>query len=1154
MRIAKLDLLAFGPFTDRALDFSRGAPGGLHLLYGKNAAGKSSALRAISDLLFGFPGKSNDDHIHPYSALRLRATLESSDGQSLVIQRLKRNKDSLRDQADAPLDEIIVKRLLGSVDRAMFERVFGLDHERLRDAGLALLAGGGDVGESLFDAGAGGQGVRRVIDSLREEAERLFKPRGGKQEIVQLVASYRAARDRVRDSAHAPEAYQGQRAELERLARERDALARELSETRREREQARILQGALKGVARRERLLSELRGLGELSELAIDLGQQGQRVQTSLSNHQANLVRIEREIEQIQKRAAELKLPGGLLEVDQEILTRLREGIGSVKKALADLPERESELKERRTEAQVAGRRLGIDPEEWSVDARARRPLAGRFKKLMAEHARLLERCRGARDRERQSSLDCETRRAQLDALPEALEDELLEQAVLLAQSVGDLEGALLVARRERAENQLLCQAELAVLAPFNGTLAELCTLRVPASETIERFEQSFVELEERARHTREELARNHARASELSRELAAEERAGAVPSEPELLRTRQVRDDQFEELLKAWPESSKKLSLFEAARVREYRALSSQADALADRLRREAARVAENARRTVELAQLHREREELDQRLISVANEKTTLEQDWAGSWAAAGFEPVRPAEMRGWMARRDRAVQLVVKEAEIVDRERQLLQTRKQLAEALEAGLGSLPEDLPLALGVERAKEKLDRARQLADRRKLLRAQLTELEVGSQGAMRERASSEKDLESHDQELREVIRSLGFDDGIEPEEVEARLQELNDLAQAQGTTRDLERRIAGMQRDIAAFEAEVLALVTAHAPELSELSATRAAAELVSRYDRGRRDAETLQGLLADLGDKQVELAEERALLDRATNEAQKLLRGAGVTELTQLFTLDERARKSRELRRELAGLEATLSETAGIRGFNALCEEAARTDPAQLAVRIGELDDTIERLEEREEDCIRDHQRVQGGLERFSDTSAVEAAEEERALASAVISRSERWAKLKLAEVLLTREIERYREQNQGPVLRRASELFARLTQSEFSGLRVGREERVIVAVRSQGQAEVPVSGLNEAARYHLYLALRLASLERHVAHTEPLPFVLDDILIHFDDDAVIAALGVLEELSTRVQVLLFTHHRHNLALAARAVPQERLFVHEL
>ena len=47
MRILHLDLRAFGPFTNVAIDLSQGEEG-LHVLYGPNEAGKSSALRAWS--------------------------------------------------------------------------------------------------------------------------------------------------------------------------------------------------------------------------------------------------------------------------------------------------------------------------------------------------------------------------------------------------------------------------------------------------------------------------------------------------------------------------------------------------------------------------------------------------------------------------------------------------------------------------------------------------------------------------------------------------------------------------------------------------------------------------------------------------------------------------------------------------------------------------------------------------------------------------------------------------------------------------------------------------------------------------------------------------------------------------------------------------
>src|SRR5687767_5588938 len=128
MRFRSLKLMAFGPFTGHEIDLSGGTPGGLHIVFGPNEAGKSTALRAVRDLLFGIPERTGDAHLHPMQELRLSAVLENGSGERLAIQRLKRRKDSLRDASDDPIDEARLSSFLGGVDAPLFERVFGLDH------------------------------------------------------------------------------------------------------------------------------------------------------------------------------------------------------------------------------------------------------------------------------------------------------------------------------------------------------------------------------------------------------------------------------------------------------------------------------------------------------------------------------------------------------------------------------------------------------------------------------------------------------------------------------------------------------------------------------------------------------------------------------------------------------------------------------------------------------------------------------------------------------------------------------------------------------------------------------------------------------------------------------------------------------------------
>src|SRR5690606_34005772 len=85
---------------------------------------------------------------------------------------------TLLDRDEKPLPDTLLTPLLGGLDERLFSSMFGLDHERLRAGAEALLHGGGHVGEGLFDAGSGARAIRLALESLRVEAEELYKPRG----------------------------------------------------------------------------------------------------------------------------------------------------------------------------------------------------------------------------------------------------------------------------------------------------------------------------------------------------------------------------------------------------------------------------------------------------------------------------------------------------------------------------------------------------------------------------------------------------------------------------------------------------------------------------------------------------------------------------------------------------------------------------------------------------------------------------------------------------------------------------------------------------------------------------------------------------------------------------------------------------------------
>ena len=213
MRIAGLHLRAYGHFTGYSLDF--GANPGLHLIYGDNEAGKSTTLRALSSVLFGYPHEVVDGFKHDAKDIVIGIDVLAADGRRLSFARRRRGKNALATAAGSGLDEATVAGFLGGVSRDVFEKVFALDHHRLHAHAKALLADGGSLGFSLAEAGSGIAGLKAVLDKLKEKRAALFLAGGSKPKLNQAIAQVTEFRKEARRRTVSPADYRAREKRIE---------------------------------------------------------------------------------------------------------------------------------------------------------------------------------------------------------------------------------------------------------------------------------------------------------------------------------------------------------------------------------------------------------------------------------------------------------------------------------------------------------------------------------------------------------------------------------------------------------------------------------------------------------------------------------------------------------------------------------------------------------------------------------------------------------------------------------------------------------------------------------------------------------------------------------------------------------------------------
>ena len=358
MRLERLTLAPYGRFADCTLNLRPDAS--LHVVLGANESGKTTALAAIGDLLYGFPLRTDYGFRFEMSALRIGGAIRLADGAGLEFRRRKGRGATLVDADDRPISDAPLLAALGGVDRQTFEMEFGLTAQALREGGRALLAASGGLAETLAASSAGLSALVKLRETLAAEADALFTPRksAGKAFYVALEA-YDAADKKLRDAivtADALKAAEQKRAEAEnaeqRLREEFDDAGRILAK----RERASRTHAML---ARLAALAAELESFADLPEIdAASLAAARQALDDDRAL-QAGLARLAAEAEAEAADIATLVLDAEMLAAGDAV-DALREKLGAVRKAGDDLPRRIEARDQALAQLDDVARRLGL--------------------------------------------------------------------------------------------------------------------------------------------------------------------------------------------------------------------------------------------------------------------------------------------------------------------------------------------------------------------------------------------------------------------------------------------------------------------------------------------------------------------------------------------------------------------------------------------------------------------------------------------------------------------------------------------------------------------------------------------------------------------------------------------------------------------------
>ena len=1153
MRFARLAAPAFGPFTDFALDLSA-AGADLHLVFGPNEAGKSSLLRAVSDLLYGIPARTSDGFLHDYGELRIAATLIGRDGRALKVQRRKGNKNTLLDADGNSLPEDALRGLLGVVDRDFFSTVFALDSEALRNGAESLLQGRGDLGEALFSASLAGTPVHRIRAALEAEAKTLFDGRKTKDVSLRpLVNAYKTSLDASRDARVRPEDWEQALSAVADAESDRERLDQTLSEKNARRDWVQRCLDALPAIgalAEQERLRAELPPLPDLGPGFVSETEQALATRDAA---RTRLAELEQSIARLQRRVAENQ-------PELSVLARAAE-IESLHEERAIQQDRRRQLDAHRAEhARLAAeltagmRELGIEGAPAAVEqlragieaVLSLKAAAQAFNDAIAE-----TRAHQGRQVERRHELEQLEHRLQglQVSEPSALRDALArtEAAAQFATRLAELEATLAAAARDCATKQQLLPG-----APADTAAA--CALPLPAAARLRQFADEDARIAAELTKASEDTEAADGRARQLADDLARLQRRGTLPTEHDLAQARAQRDRLWQQVLAQWRDGAAAEPADSLRLQQDYPRSVRSADEIADRLRAEADAVARAESLREQQQSASDDADRARQARAEAERARADWLQRWQATWKACGLEPAPPQQMQEW---RDHWLELRDGFKGWQSADAALRQAQAAIDEA-RARLCPLLPDAPaddlLALRASAARRvrEADEARgaraQLETRQRELRAELDALGSALPGLEQTETLAQRVWQQR-------CRALGLPLDADTTTVLALLERRNALVELHDRWHAEGQALAQKRQDAADYDARVQGLAealgradrTVDASELALWQALAEARELKVRQDQARRD----------LSDEQAGLPTGQARLDRAEQQLSAQRARAAVADEQALAPLLDALKRRHALDAEIERQRQSLHITARGEALDAFIERVRSENRDALSAECDRLHLDIAELQQTRDQALRRLHEASAEKTRLQQSGLDAAAhlQDAKAKAARIGRDAARYLRLQLAVQLLRELIERYRRESQGPLLARAGELFQRATDGSFDGLGTAfaSDDRPIL-VGLRGKAEIGVDGMSDGTRDQLYLSLRIAAIERHLEHHEPMPMILDDLLMTFDDRRCQAILPMLRELAGTTQVLLFTHHRHLLDLAQQALGTDGFHRHEL
>lgn len=383
------------------------------------------------------------------------------------------------------------------------------------------------------------------------------------------------------------------------------------------------------------------------------------------------------------------------------------------------------------------------------------------------------------------------------------------------------------------------------------------------------------------------------------------------------------------------------------------------------------------------------------------------------------------------------------------------------------------------------------------------------------------------------------TLNELGFEE-VSPSEFEKMLQSIVKIKSSLSSIDEYEYRLSRMQNtfdEAKELHDEVKAVVDDSIISDNIETNIKIFSQLLNKEKEIKNQKDSLQEQINDLD---IRISSLDTNLKDKEKEIQNHISSVGAENFEDLKHKDSVLKKKNELSGILNDETNVIqSAVGGGEHFEKFIENISESTPDKIDTDIEMNNGNLSELKGQRDEFIHTIGQLQNTIDTLSSNEDLLHNQSEYEINKTLINETAgEWVKSQIALNILEKAISKYENTRQPDVINTAKDVFSQITNSQYPTVQMQAESQELIIKDSSGNGKKVIE-MSRGTMEELYFAMRLGLIEEYEKRAEPMPFVMDDTFVNFDDDRRKLAIKALDEFAKDRQVIVLTCHKSIMEL---------------